>query len=67
MAKGLTYEEFMEYAKQHYTKGGDTFFECWDQKEFDYYVKEFGEITKHKALSMFKLQYSINKDRSSWY
>jgi hypothetical protein len=67
MAKGLTYEEFIEYAQKHYCKGGDTFVECWDKKEFDYFVKNFGEITKRRALSMFRLQDAVDKDREGFF
>lgn len=66
-AKALTYEEFMDYAKQHYYKGGDDFYECWEKTEFNYYVENFGEITKRRALDMFRTAYSIQKDRAGWY
>ncbi len=66
-AKELTYDEFMEYAKQHYTKGGDGFCECWDEKTFTEYVKLFGGITKRRALQMFKTSYDVDKDRAGWY
>lgn len=61
--KGLTYDQFMEYAKEHYTKGGDAYYECWGKKEFDYFVKNFGEITKARALSMFRLEYALQMER----
>ena len=66
-AKAMTYEELIEYAKQHYDKGGDGVYECWDRKTFDEYVEEFGPITKSKALEMFKLSYEIDRDRAGWY
>lgn len=62
----LTYSEFIEYAKQHYCKGGDSFFECWDEQTFNEYVKLFGEITKRKALQMFRTEYHVQKDRMGW-
>ena len=34
MAKTLTYQELMDYAKAHYNKGGDTVVECWDEPFF---------------------------------
>ena len=40
MAKALTYEELIEYAMKHYSKGGDVVVECWGRNEFDEYVKE---------------------------
>ena len=58
----MTYEEFIAYAKAHYSKGGDSFYECWDKGIFDDYVKDFGAITKRKALSMFKVQHAVQKD-----
>ena len=57
--KHLTYEEFMELAKQNYCKGGDTYYECLEKYEFEFYVKEFGEITKERALEMFRLAKSV--------
>ena len=55
MARGnaLTYEEFIALAKENYTKGGDVVVECWERYEFDYYVKEFGPVTRTKALQIF--------------
>lgn len=52
--KALTYEEFIALAKENYTKGGDVAVECWEQREFDFYVKEFGPVTKTKAMRMFR-------------
>lgn len=57
MAKGLTYEELMDYALAHYNTGGDATYECWDRDSYEYYVKEFGPITKRRALSMFRVDY----------
>lgn len=62
MAKTLSYEEFIQYAKDHYDKGGDGYYECWDRMIFDEYVKEFGGITKRQALGMFRMEYSIRKE-----
>ena len=53
-SKGLTYEELMELAKQHYNDGGDQTFECWDKQFYNMYIEMFGSITKSKALAMFK-------------
>ena len=65
--KGLTYDQFMEYAKEHYTTGGDAYYECWEEKEFNYYVENFGEITKKKALSMFRLEYALQTERENFF
>lgn len=55
--KALTYEEFMEYARKHYNRGGDGCFECWDRRVFDDYVKECGAMTKSRALDLFRQYY----------
>ena len=52
---GMTYNEFIEYAKQNYNRGGDCVVECWDKAAFDYDVQEFGPMTKEKADSLFRL------------
>lgn len=61
MAKALNYQEFMDYAMAHYTKGGDEYYECWEKYQFDDYVNNFGPITKRRALAMFKLQRDVAK------
>jgi len=55
--KELTYQEFMELAKQNYTKGGMVFFECWEEYQFDDYCKMFGNITVKEAFKLFKRGY----------
>ena len=67
MAKALTYEELMEYAKAHYNRGGDATFECWDRHAFDEYVEMFGPITKRVALRMFRIDYEYEREaRGRW-
>lgn len=66
-AKAMTYDEFIEYAKKHYNRGGDSFYECWDERTFNENVEMFGPITKRKALGMFREMYDIQKDRAGWY
>lgn len=56
-AKQLTYEEFIDLAKKNYCKGGEVFVECWDERSFKDYGKEFGPITEKKALQMFRRGY----------
>ena len=51
--RALTYEEFIAMAKANYTKGGDGYVECWDDRTFTYFVKEFGPITRASALDAF--------------
>lgn len=53
--RALTYEEFIALAKANYIKGGDGYVECWDDRTFTYFVKEFGPITKTQALQMFDM------------
>ena len=67
MDKVLTYDEFMELSLAHYNKGGDGYYECWDERQFNEYVAEFGPITKSKALEMYKLSQSIEVDMAGWY
>ena len=62
MVKGLSYEEFQKLALDNYEKGGDTYYECWDNKDFDRYIEEFGPISKTKALKMFKNQKAVDDE-----
>ena len=55
--KTLTYREFMELARQNYCNGGMVFYECWEEYQFNDYVKMFGEITAADAMKMFKRGY----------
>lgn len=63
MEKALSYEEFMNLSKKYYTKGGDGYYECWDERMFNEYVKIFGGITESKALRMYKTAYEVYQDR----
>jgi len=66
MAKRMNYDEFMEYAKAHYEKGGDTFFECWGEKEYGMFYPD--GITKSEALKLFRRELSHQKDIAGyWY
>ena len=51
--KALTYEEFIDLAKENYNKGGDVAVECWEKDQFEEYVRMFGAVTKTKAMQMF--------------
>ena len=62
MKKELTYNEFMELALKNYSKGGDSYYECWEDYQFNDYVKEFGAITEARALEMFSRNYDIEQD-----
>jgi hypothetical protein len=65
-AKGMTYAELMEYARAHYASGGDGVFECWDERTFDDYVRDCGEMTKRKALQLFRLYKETTDDEMGW-
>lgn len=62
----LTYEEFIDLAKQNYSKGGDGYVECWEEYQFDDYVKLFGAITEKKALEMFAADYEIERENEEF-
>ena len=66
-AKALTYEEFMALAKEHYNRGGDSYWECWDEKTFTTWVSEFGQITKTQALRWFREEYDHQKDVAGYW
>ena len=51
--KALTYKEFIELAEKHYINGGCVFVECWEEYQFNDYVRMFGEITEEYAMEMF--------------
>jgi len=61
-AKAMNYEELIEYARKHYNRGGDSVYECWDERTFNEYVKEFGPITKRDALGIFKTCYDRDRE-----
>lgn len=65
MAKKMTYEEFEAYALKHYEKGGDTFFECWDEKTYLYFHPE--GVTKSEALEMFRKELDHEKDVAGYW
>lgn len=64
MKNALSYDDFIVLAKKNYAKGGDVVVECWDKKAFEYYTKEFGTITKTKAMNMFRMYKS---QEGEWY
>ncbi len=65
MAKGLSYEEFIELAKKNYSKGGDVAVECWDERTFNEYVKNFGPMTKKEALQTFRTWHDEQKESAA--
>lgn len=50
----LTFDQFMALARENYGKGGDGYVECWDDRTFAYFVKEFGPITRASALDALR-------------
>lgn len=60
--RALTYAELMALARENYNKGGDGYVECWDERTFAYFVKEFGPITKARALQMFATAFDEEKE-----
>lgn len=52
--RALTYEEFIALAKANYAKGGELFVECWDERTFLYFTKNFGPITESRTLATFE-------------
>lgn len=62
MDKTLTFEQFIELAKKHYHRGGDSFVECWERTTFNAYVEMFEPITKRTALQMFRDNFDEEMD-----
>ena len=58
----LTFAELMALARENYDKGGDGYVECWDERTFAYFVKEFGPITHARALQMFAAAFDEEKE-----
>ena len=62
MAKALSYDELIEYAKAHGDKGGDAIVKSWDKAEYDEHVRLFGPISKSKALALFREE----REKAHW-
>ena len=60
--RALTYAELMALARENYNKGADGYVKCWDERTFAYFVKEFGPITKARALQMFAAAFDEEKE-----
>lgn len=58
----LTYEQLMDLALKHYNKGGDSTYECWEERDY----QEHGPMSKYEALRMFAMDYDIEMDRMGW-
>lgn len=60
--KELTYKEAQAFAMAYYSKGGDAFYEAWEEYQFNDYVKEYGPMTVKAMKSMFRIQTEVQKD-----
>lgn len=60
--RALTFAEFIALAEENYNKGGDGYAECWDERVFAYFVKEFGPITRPRALEMFAAAFDEERE-----
>ena len=60
--RALTFAELMELARENYNKGGDSYAECWDERVLAYFVKEYGPITRERALQMFAAAFDEEKE-----
>ena len=66
MAKKMNFKEFIEYANQHYNKGGDSYVECWDENTFKMFYPN--GVTKAEALKEFRRNYDEERDMAGfWY
>jgi hypothetical protein len=68
--KGLSFKEFQKIALENYNNGGDSFYECWEERDFNEYVEEFGPITKTKFMKMIKTQQEVDRELEAarrWY
>ena len=63
MSKYLTYDELMELALAHYNEGGDSTYECIDEKTFN---EGYSKMTKEDALEIFARDLDIMNDRMGW-
>ena len=61
----MTYEEFIALAQENYNKGGDVVVECWGKTEFDFHIREFGAMTKTKALQTFRLYKAEQREQAA--
>lgn len=63
--KPLSYDEVIALAKEHYAKGGDGVYECWDRRVYDEYVSMFGPIYKSHLLKMFRDSYAHDREMAA--
>ena len=65
MAKKMNFKEFAVYAQKHYEKGGDTYFECWDEKTYHEFYPD--GVTKTEALEMFHKELDHERDVAGYW
>ena len=58
--KKLTKEEIKELALDNYEKGGDSVYECWDDRDIQEFIDTDG--TKKGLMDIFKKYYSVFRD-----
>ena len=63
MAQRMNYKEFE--ALKHYEKGGDTFYECWDEKTYLGFYPD--GVTKSEALKMFREELDHENDVAGYW
>lgn len=62
--KVLTYKEAQKLALAYYNQGGDSFYECWDEKEFSEFLEIEGREhwTVGLMKSMFNMYDEVDRD-----
>ena len=61
--KVLTYREAQRLAMAYYNQGGDSFYECWDEKEFNEFIEIEGRpMTVGFMKSMFNMYDEVDRD-----
>lgn len=61
--KILTYKEAQSLALAYYNQGGDSFYECWDEKEFNEFIEIEGRpMTVGSMKSMFRMYDEVDRD-----
>lgn len=63
-SKKLTYKEAQRLALAYYNQGGDSFYECWDEKEFNEFLEIEGREywTVGLMKSMFHMYDEVDRD-----
>lgn len=59
--KKLTYKQAMALAYANYTKGGDGFWECTSEQDFNEICAKYGGYTKNSLLKEFE-SYRVHRE-----